>query len=63
MRAVKYWTRIFIAIAMVVAQTNFVMGYANNSLKTGRKQFKVNNEALAKIESMMGEFEEYRGMV
>jgi hypothetical protein len=45
MRAVEHWTRIYIAIAMVAAQTNFVMGYANNSLKTGRKQFKVNNEA------------------
>jgi hypothetical protein len=63
MRAVEHWTRILIAIAMVAAQTNFVMGYANNSLKTGRKQFKNNKGALASIESMMGEFEEYRGML
>jgi hypothetical protein len=63
MRSVQHWARILIAIGMGAAQTNFVIGYANSPLKTGRKQFKVNNEALAKIENMMGEFEEYRHMV
>jgi hypothetical protein len=45
------------------SSNQFCDGECQYSLKTGRKQFKVNKEALARIESMMGEFEEYRGMV